>query len=785
MAPYVSNLFRGVATGEWLVAIAIPVVIEGHHRYTLAFNVPVLTVQSILNRTAPGEPYSTAISDRSGIIIARSSRSEEFLGKPLPGFAEASGVEGTWSGTNPEGRQVFRQYKRSISTGWLVSMGTSRVALEAPLYQSLWMIGAFALSAVLCAVGLALIKSREVATAVNRLSEMAVKLPGRHRIDSISTNVAEVNRIAGALSQASMTIDEQATQLDTARSRLEHVVEERTRDLAQKSILLEATLESMDQGMLLINKDGQITVHNRRFAELFPHAKVESGGIMTIGMIVAREAAQVEQEPGRRWIEATLNTFGVKSFELEKSDGTIIEIRTSPSQMGGVVQILTDITERRRASDKVRHLANHDALTGIANRALLMTMLRSAFSRHERTGEQFAVHILDLDHFKQVNDNLGHDAGDVLLCNVADRLKRNVRSMDLVARLGGDEFAIIQPIKRPTDAAIVAQRVIEALRQPYVIKGQDVVVGVSIGIAVAPEHGASEIDVMKSADLAMYRAKARGRSNFQYFDDSLESEARCRLALATDLRKAMAGNELEMHYQPIYRIADNHITHMEALIRWHHPERGAISPGVFIPVAEDSGLILELGEWIIQRVCLDATEFPDDVKLTVNLSPKQFMRPGVSSTIAKAAEAAGISSGRIEAEITETVVLDDSETTLKELNAIRALGISIALDDFGTGYSSLSYLQKFPFDKVKIDRSFVSQAQQGSGSLAIVAAVIELAHALNIETTAEGVETETQLEMLRQLKCTYAQGYLLSRPQSKRAVKGLFTQQQNVPPAAA
>ena len=512
---------------------------------------------------------------------------------------------------------------------------------------------------------------------------------------------------------------------------------------------------------------------------------IRASGFTTIGMIVEREALQVEQEPGRRWTEATLNTKSVKSFELEKADGTIVEIRTSPSKMGGVVQILTDITARRRASDKVRYVASHDALTGIANRALLMTMLHSAFRRYDRTGEQFAVHILDLDHFKQVNDSSGHDAGDELLCNVADRLKRNVRSMDFVARLGGDEFAIIQPIKRPTDAAIVAQRLVEALRQPYAIKGQDVVVGVSIGIAVAPEHGASEIDVMKSADLAMYRAKARGRSNFQYFDSSLETESRRRLALATDLRNALADNQLEMHYQPIYRITDNHITHMEALIRWHHPKNGAISPGVFIPVAEDSGLILELGEWIIQRVCLDAAEFPDDVKLTVNLSPKQFMRPGISSTIANALKTAGISSGRIEVEITETVVLDDSETTLNELNAIRALGISIALDDFGTGYSSLSYLQKFPLDKVKIDRSFVSAAHQGSGSLAIVAAVIALAHALNIETTAEGVETEPQLELLRQLKCTYAQGYLLSRPQSKRALSCLFTQQQSAPSAAA
>ena len=247
----------------------------------------------------------------------------------------------------------------------------------------------------------------------------------------------------------------------------------------------------------------------------------------------------------------------------------------------------------------------------------------------------------------------------------------------------------------------------------------------------------------------------------------------------------MLHGELEMHYQPIYRIADNHITHMEGLVRWCHPEKGTIPPGAFIPIAEESGLILDLSEWIVQRVCLDAAEFPDDVKLTVNLSPKQFTRPGVSLGIAKAIETAGISGARIEVEITETVVLDDSETTLAELNAIHALGVSIALDDFGTGYSSLSYLQKFPFDKVKIDRSFVADAHQGSGSLAIVAAVIALAHALNIETTTEGIETPAQMDLLRQLKCTYAQGFLLARPQSKRMLKERIPELRQNPDVAA
>jgi diguanylate cyclase (GGDEF)-like protein len=769
--PYISNLFYGAATRMPLASISVPVVVDDNVRYVLAYILPVSRIQDVLKHGHPGDPYSTAISDRNGLMLARSRMIEKFLGKPLPGFADSQGAEGVWHGKNPEGVPVFRQYKRSALTGWLISMGTRSEALEAPLRQSILTISGVALLLVVLGGALAARLARKIVVSISAVGDSARALTGGDSVRPLRTEIVEVNRIGQELASASVTLGRQAETLSKAHELLEQKVELRTRDLAEKTTLLEVTLESMDQGLILFDSDLRIALHNRRVVDLLaiPQAHFDVPlGIQDICQTQTEfmppiEASELEQ----RWLAASANPARNHVFEWQRCNGSIIEVRTMPIPSGGGVQVFRDVTETRHHNERIQHLARHDALTGVANRVLLMDMLKQAFSRLERMGGEFAVHLLDLDHFKEVNDTLGHDAGDELLCQVADRLRNNLRPLDIVARLGGDEFAIIQPIAARSDAAVVAQRLLDVLMTPYVIKDHEVNIGVSIGIALAPEHGVGAIEILKSADMALYRAKSQGRSTYQYFDESIGLEAHHRISLSNDLRSALHNDELELHYQLIYSMDQLTPTSAEALVRWQHPRDGMISPAVFIPLAENSGLIGALGEWIMQRACLDALAFPEGISVAVNLSPKQFLRGGVQQLIERTLLSSGLSPKRLEIEITESVLLENNKDTLCELRALRELGVKIALDDFGTGYSSLSYLQVFPFDKIKIDRSFVSGLPSNLESAAIITAIVQLADALNMETTAEGVETPAQLDTLRMAGCSSVQGYLLDRPKSR------------------
>jgi diguanylate cyclase (GGDEF)-like protein len=772
--PYISNLFYGAASRLPFASISVPVVIDDAVRYILALNLPVAQIQDVLKNTHPGDPYSTAISDRNGVMLARSRLIEKFFGKPLPGFKDAQGEEGTWHGRNPEGVPVFRQYKRSALTGWLISMGTRSEALEAPLKQSILTISGAALFLVLLGGTLAARLARKIVRSIAAVGDSARALTGGYGVEPLRTGIVEVNAIGQELAAASVTLARQADILSKAHEVLEQKVELRTRDLAEKTTLLEVTLESMDQGLILFDADLRVALHNRRAVDLLavPNAFFDVPfGIQALCKTQTQTMTSVEAtELENRWLAASENPVLNQVFDWQRGDGSIIEVRTMPIPSGGGVQVFRDVTEIRRHSEKIQHLARHDALTGVANRVLLMDMLKQAFSRHERLGGAFAVHLLDLDHFKEVNDTLGHDAGDDLLCQVADRLRSNLRPLDIVARLGGDEFAIIQPIVARTDAAIVAQRLLDELMTPYAINDHEVNIGVSIGIALAPEHGADAIEILKSADMALYRAKSHGRSTFQYFDETIGLEALQSIALSNDLRNALNNDELELHYQLIHSMNQLTPTSAEALVRWRHPKDGMISPAVFIPLAESNGLIGALGEWIMQRACRDALSFPASISVAVNLSPKQFLRGGVQQLIERALLSSGLSVKRLEIEITESVLLEDNKDTLSDLRALRELGVKIALDDFGTGYSSLSYLQVFPFDKIKIDRSFVSGLPSNLESAAIITAIVQLAEALKMETTAEGVETQEQLDRLRTAGCSFAQGYLLDRPKPLRAL---------------
>jgi diguanylate cyclase (GGDEF)-like protein len=385
------------------------------------------------------------------------------------------------------------------------------------------------------------------------------------------------------------------------------------------------------------------------------------------------------------------------------------------------------------------------------------------------------VHHLDLDQFKAVNDTFGHLAGDKLLKIVADRLRGLVRETDTIGRMGGDEFVIVQgPIKDPADATSLAQRIIALISEPYDIDGHPAVIGASIGIAVGPGDGLRPDKLLRNADLALYRAKGDGRGTFRFFEPAMDLQMQTRRIMEQDLRKALAAGEFELHYQPVVNLASNEISGFEALIRWNHPEKGMVAPATFIPLAEEIGFIVPIGEWVIRQACATAAQWPEDLHVAVNISAVQFRSPGLMQIIVGALATSGLHPTRLEIEITETVLLQNKETTLALLHQLRALGIRIAMDDFGTGYSSLTYLQCFPFDKIKIDRSFVKDITENTGSLNIVRAVAALANGMGMTATAEGVETSEQLDKITSEGCTEMQGYLFSKPLPASEIERLF-----------
>ncbi|MGB9115151.1 bifunctional diguanylate cyclase/phosphodiesterase [Bradyrhizobium sp.] len=451
-----------------------------------------------------------------------------------------------------------------------------------------------------------------------------------------------------------------------------------------------------------------------------------------------------------------------------------IGIRDEAGEPRYIINVVEDVTERRRADEKIAHLAHYDALTDLPNRVLFRAQVERELRRTSR-GEQFALLYIDIDEFKGINDSLGHHVGDELLKVVAARLRSCIRETDLVARLGGDEFAVIQTsVGDVADVVEFVTRIHETIRQPCQCLGHQLSTDASIGIALAPRDGTDLEQLIKNADLAMYGAKADGRRTHRFFEPAMDASAKARLKMQQDLRQALVDGGFEIHYQPVVDLRADEVVGCEALLRWRHPERGMISPAEFIPVAEDTGLIVELGEWVLRTACAEAARWPDHVRLAVNVSPVQLKCQTLALKIAGALAASGLRASRLEIEITEAVLIRDDEAALAILHQLRAIGVRIALDDFGTGYSSLSYLKRFPFDKIKIDRCFVSDIAEIDGSSAIVQAVVNIAAARNMTTTAEGVETLEQKERLRTLGCTEMQGYLFSAAKPGPEVRQLF-----------
>ena len=542
---------------------------------------------------------------------------------------------------------------------------------------------------------------------------------------------------------------------------------------------LQAAVNNMTIGLCMIDRDQCLIICNNRFVEIYQLSPTLTQIGTPLRDILRETMSRSLSGPAlEQAIEGVLQAVKAglpnRSF-AELEDGRTISIISQPMPDGGEVSTHEDITERLRTEAKIRHMARHDALTDLPNRVLFKERLEEAFKRLSR-GETVAVLCLDLDGFKSVNDTLGHPAGDALLKIAATRLRDIIREADTVARFGGDEFAVVQVgDTQPHGVIALAQRILDALSKPFDLNGHQVVIGVSVGIALAPADGDDPEQVLKNGDMALYRAKSDGRGIYRFFEPQMDALMQMRRQLELDLRRALIQQEFELVYQPIIDLQTNTIISFEALLRWRHPERGTVSPAEFIPLAEEIGIIVPLGEWVLRQACQDATRWPDDITVAVNLSPVQFKNKKVLEAVINALANSGLPPRRLELEITESVLLVGSELTLLVLHELRALGARIAMDDFGTGYSSLSYLRNFPFDKVKIDSSFVQHATNERSSLAIIRAVTGLSSSLGMATTAEGVETPEQLDRVRQEGCNEVQGFLISKPRPAGELGELLT----------
>ena len=712
-------------TGAWTTVLARKLIgPNGEFLGAIGRGIEPVHFEKFFASVALGEGAAISMFHRDGTLLARYPHVDEMIGRsfasgPLFDQVLSKADHGTMRINSPVDGQERLGSVRQLTNFPIVVIATTTVsaALTDWREQTRFLIGAAGLSALVIAVMLFL--------------------------------------IVGQLSR-----QHQATR--------QHLTLEKQR--------LDTAINNMTQGLLLFDSSHRVVVCNQRYIEMYGLSpRVVRPGCAFRDVIAHRKqtgsfTGDVEEYCSNILRDMPLGKVAI----IVTADGRSIQIANRPLADGGWVATHEDVTERRRSDDRIAHLAHYDALTDLPNRTLFREKLEQEIKRIHR-GERLAVLYIDIDEFKSVNDSLGHPVGDELLKAVAARLSGCVGATDIVARLGGDEFAVVQTaVRHPTDVTDLVTRIYQAIREPYECLGHQLAADASIGIALAPQDGTDLDQLLKNADLAMYGAKADGRRTYPFFEPDMDARVKARRTLELDLRQAIVDGGFELYYQPLVNLRDNRVTGCEALLRWRHPERGMISPAEFIPVAEETGLINQLGEWVLTAACVEAATWPDHVKLAVNVSPVQFKSQTLALKVAGALAASGLSAHRLELEITEAVLIRDDEAALAILHQLRAVGVRIALDDFGTGYSSLSYLQRFPFDKIKIDRCFVNDIAELDGSSSIVQAVVNIAAARNMTTTAEGVETEQQLEMLRALGCTEMQGYLFSPAKPAAEIRRLL-----------
>jgi diguanylate cyclase (GGDEF)-like protein len=768
--PHVSSLIAAEG-GDLAVTISVPVIEANVVTSVLSVVYRPAYFANLMSQSGLAAPYFASIADRTGRIVARTVRSEEFVGKQLPGFGTSRGASGSYAGRNPQGVAVLGFYKRLQGSGWFISIGIEKAAMEAPLSRSLAIMSLIFLALAISGAALVWRIARVITGAFKTLLEaIAVRMSGREIDVAPTTPILEANVVGTAIAAASRKISEQTGDLLRSKQELERRVEQRTRELADQAALMQATLENMDQGLFMVDASGSIAIHNDRADELLSLPAALLDGKPHYRELVAFQQGIGEfsnaDQVAREWKSDDPLANRSQRYVRERRDGRVLDVRSVPISTGGMVCTFSDITEQHRAAQRISHIAHHDALTGLGNRLLFRERLEQAFRSAKDHGSCFAVLLIDLDRFKLVNDALGDSAGDTLIKIVAARLAELIGEGDTVSRLGGDEFALIRIVDRnhAEDATKLASKFLASLQSRIQLGGRETLTTASIGIVIAPGDGIDAENILKHADLALAKAKSDGRNRFTFFESGMEREAEERHTLELEMRQALERGEFAVHYQPVINSIDQRICGFEALVRWHHPERGMVSPMTFIPLAEETGIVVPLGEWVLRQACMDAASWPSNIKIAVNLSPVQLLSEGLVATIESALAMSGLAAERLELEVTETVLLQKDDRSLGTLHGIQNLGVAVVLDDFGTGYSSLSYVRAFPFDKIKIDKSFVDEMETRPECAAIITAVTGLARMLDMSITAEGVETEQQFQLLRAAGCGQAQGYLFSRP---------------------
>jgi diguanylate cyclase (GGDEF)-like protein len=634
------------------------------------------------------------------------------------------------------------------------------------------LLSAFAAIVLIGPIGLATM--HRVLSRLAGITQAMVRL-SRHDTTTIIPSRDDRDEV-GAMARAVEVFKDNAIQLIA-----------REVELKQLNRRVDIALNNMTHGLCMFDAEQKLIVCNKTYVQMYALTpELSRPGILlqAIENYRASIGNGAIANPEQMAAATAIHAREPSAFTQELMDGRIVAVSQRPMQDGGWVAVHEDITERRRAEAKIAHLARHDMLTNLPNRVLFREHLENAFERIQ-PGRGFAVHCLDLDHFKTVNDTLGHPIGDELLKLVAVRLTEAVPPTDFIARIGGDEFAVVQTnVSRPEQCSQLASRIVETVSRPYDIDGRHIVIGASIGIAIAPNDGANPDMLLKNADMALYLAKGDGRGTHRFFEREMDKRLQLRRALELDLRKAIANGEFEVYYQPILYLQTGKVSGFEALVRWNHPERGMIPPLDFIPLAEETGLILPLGEWVLRTACAHAAKWPQPVGVAVNLSAMQFKGRNLVQLTLNALAASGLAAARLDLEITESVLLQDETHTLALLHQLREIGVRISMDDFGTGYSSLAYLRNFPFDKIKIDRSFVRDMLVRKDCQAIIRAVVGLARSLGITTIIEGIETKEQFAFAKADGCDEGQGYLFAKPMPEREIAEFLAKCERVAAAA-